>query len=503
MSCTFYRPHKPRRYVFLATWIVLLSAGLRMFRLLDQSIWYDEAFNVLYAQKPVSDILAAADRDTMPPLHYLLLHLWMSTGTQELIARLYPVYVGVLATAAVYPIGRRLLGPKVGLGGALLTTLSPFQVYYAREVRMYSQLLFLALLSVLFLVRCMQGQDERERGHPLAEWGNWAAWVLFATLTVYTHALGFLVPLAVGAAALALNRHRPRFVRRLLFSGMALVLCAMPWAWWVLPAQAERVIRHFWVDRPSLLAPWVTLHMFLAGYAIPASWIPVSLFVTLSLGAIAVYQALRERGPPLLFLLAWFLGPIVGVWVLSLYAPIYLDRLFIASAPALYLLVSWSLGRMPRGLGYALGAGLLALVFLSLGQYYYGTQFHKPPMRAAAAYVADRVVPGDLVLHTSDGSLLPFAFYEPQLDQAPIAGDPEHQTDGARALSLDILGFEPLEPDQALSRPGRVWLVVALDHSVEYQKQMSDRLLEARTTAHQTGIGGIGIYLLAAPREAP
>ena len=154
MSYITCRSPSPRGYVFVVTGIVLLSAGLRMLRLLDQSIWYDEAFDVLYAQKPLSGILNAAKRDTMPPLHYVLLHLWMQVGDQELVARLFPVYMGVLATAAVYPIGSRLLGPEVGLGGALLTAVSPFQVYYAREVRMYSQMLLLALVSVLFLLRC-------------------------------------------------------------------------------------------------------------------------------------------------------------------------------------------------------------------------------------------------------------------------------------------------------------------------------------------------------------
>jgi hypothetical protein len=322
-------------------------------------------------------------------------------------------------------------------------------------------------------------------------------------LTVYTHTLGFLVPLAAGAAALALNRHRPGFVRRLLFSGLAIALCALPWAGWVLPAQAGRVVRDFWVGRPSALTPWVTLHAFLAGYAIPAPWIPASLFVTLSLGAIATYQAIRERGPAQIFVLAWLLGPIVGVWILSLVTPMYLDRLFIASAPALYLLVWWSLGRIPRPLRYALGAGLLALVLLSLGQYYHSVQARKPPMRAAAAYVADRASPGDLVLHTSDGSLLPFAYYQPQLEQAPIAGDPEHQAGSVRAQSLDILGYRAIEPGQVISWPGRVWLVVALDHSIPFQRRMVDRLLEARTLADETEIGGIGIYVLAAPHEAP
>lgn len=471
-----------------------------MFRLLDQSIWYDEAFNVLYAQQPVPAILAAAGRDTMPPLHYVLLHLWMQVGAQELVARLFPVYMGILAIAAVYPIGSRLLGPKVGLGGALLTALSPFQVYYAREVRMYSQLLFLALTSVLLLLRCTQGRDEERT---LGRWGNWAGWILFATLTVYTHTLAFLVPLFVGLAVLALNRHRPDKVRGLLLSGLAVALCALPWIGWALPGQAGRVVRHFWVDRPSVLAPLVTLHMFLLGYTIPASWVPVSLFVTVSLSAIALYQALRARERPLGLLLAWLLGPIVGVWILSMLVPIYLDRLFIASAPVLYLLVSWSLGRMPRALGYGLGAGLLALVILALGHYYLNVQFHKPPMRAAAAHVIGLAAPGDLVLHTSDGSLLPFSFYAPRLEQAVIKGDPEHEPGSVRAQSLDILGFEPLELDRATSWPGRVWLVVALDHSVEYQRRMVDRLTEARTVMHETGIGGIGIYLLAAPGGVP
>ena len=358
-------------------------------------------------------------------------------------------------------------------------------------------------MSVLFIVRCMQGQDESDGRRIPLHWADWAGLIVFTALTVYTHTLAFLVPLFVGAAALALNRHKAHFVWAVLFSGLAVALCASPWIGLVLPAQASRVVQDFWVERPSALAPFVTLHMFLVGYAIPAAWIPMSLFVTLALGAIAAYQAVRVRDRPLVFLLAWLLGPIAGVWILSMFAPMYLDRLFIASAPALYLLLSWSLEHMPRGLAYALGAGLLTLVLLSLGQYYYNVRYHKPPMRTAAGYVAGLAAPGDLVLHTSDGSLLPFSFYEPQLEQAPIAGDPEHAPGSVRAESLDILGFEPLEPGQAISWPGRVWLVVALDHSIAYQRRMTERLLEGRKLAHETGIGGIGVYLLAAPGEAP
>jgi hypothetical protein len=48
--------------------------------------------------------------------------------------------------------------------------------------------------------------------------------------------------------------------------------------------------------------------------------------------------------------------------------------------------------------------------------------------------------------------------YEPQLEHVPIAGDPVLQTGSARALSLAILSFEPLEPVLAISsQDGSGW----------------------------------------------
>jgi mannosyltransferase len=530
-------PAHPKWYVYGMAGVVLLGFGLRLFRLMDQSLWYDEAFDVLFAQGTLDNILAGAKNDTMPPLHYLLLHAWMWLGAGEFVVKLFPVWLGVLATAVAYPLGRRLLDPHAALGGALLTALSPFQVHYAREVRMYSQLLLFGTLSVLFLVRCMDGCAAQGAGHRLRRWADRTGLVGFTTLAVYTHTLGFLTPLSVGAAALVLGWRDRRFVRRLLAGGVAVVLLATPWLLFVLPGQVSRVVSVFWVARPSVLAPLVTLHMFLAGYAVPPAWMPAALLVTLSVTAVALYRALRalihrgtndlvvacsEGKPPvdgsegtvhspssgvarqrLALLLAWLLGPICLVWLLSLFAPMYLDRLFITSGLALYLLVAWGLARVPRGLGYTLGALLVGVVALSLGHYYLNPAYHKPPMRAAAAYVADAALPGDVVLHTSDGSLLPFAYYQPRLKQSLVAGDPEHRPGTARAQSLRLLGYAPVKLEQALDAPAQVWLVVALDHSVEFQTEVLRQIRGVRVLSSTATIGGIQVYLLAESNGAP
>jgi hypothetical protein len=176
--------------------------------------------------------------------------------------------------------------------------------------------------------------------------------------------------------------------------------------------------------------------------------------------------------------------------------PLYLDRLFIASAPALYLLVAWGLPRLPRGMGYLFGALLLGVMALSLAHYYTNPAYHKPPMRAAAAYVASVARPGDAVLHTSDGSLLPFAFYQPQLEQFQVSGDPEQAEGSVRAQSLRLLGYAPVELESVLSAYPRVWLVIALDHSLEFQRDALRRVASARNVSLEQEIGGIQIHFV-------
>ena len=476
--------------------ILLVSMGLRVFRLAEQSIWYDEAFDILFAQKPWSVIWAQAVNDTMPSLHYLLLHTWMSLGPDEFFAKLFSVYLGLLAVAVTFVVGRRLFGPKVGLGGALLMAVSPFQIYYAREVRMYSQLLFFGVLSVFFFVRCL---GEIGNGHGDAfstRWRDWLGLVLSTSLLVNSHTLGFIVPLTVGAVALVLRWRQRGFVWRLLLSGVAVCILASPWLLFVLPAQLGRVARTFWVSRPSLMSPLVTLYLFLVGHSVPPTWSAVALFSTLGLSVVAICEVRKRFSQSVALLLVWLFAPIVIVWCVSLISPIYLDRLFITGAPAFYLLLVLGFESMPRVLRWLLGGVLGVMMLLSLCHFYFDPGYQKPPMRDAVLYVADHYEPGDVVLHTGDSSFLTFVVYRSDWQQALVQGDPDHVDGAARSESLKLLGLEAVTPDEIVKGHRRTWLVVAPDHSVEFQEQVADRLLATYSGQEMTNLRGIRIYLL-------
>jgi len=107
--------------------ILLLSFPLRLYRLAEKEMWYDEAFAVLYAEKePVSIIygtvtpVEGAAADIHPLLYYLFLHGWMRIGQSPLVVRFPSVVIGVLAIALLARLGRGLFEPKVGLLAAVL-----------------------------------------------------------------------------------------------------------------------------------------------------------------------------------------------------------------------------------------------------------------------------------------------------------------------------------------------------------------------------------------------
>jgi uncharacterized membrane protein len=118
---------------------LLVGWAARLYRLGEQSFWYDEGTSATVAPRDVATILQNAAADIHPPLYYLLLHVWIGpAGTTEWAIRLPSVGFGLLTVALVYRLGRDLLGPLGGLSGALLTALAPLPVWYSQEARMYA-----------------------------------------------------------------------------------------------------------------------------------------------------------------------------------------------------------------------------------------------------------------------------------------------------------------------------------------------------------------------------
>ena len=145
----------------LAPWllliITLIGGGLRVVFLDRNGLWLDETFSVWLANHSVGEMLPWLVKiDQHPPLYYLLLHYWIAlTGDTPYNLRLLSVLFGAGTIPVIYLIGKRLSGAVVGLAAAVFLALSPFNLYFAQEARMYTLLTFNAAVAIYALVRLL------------------------------------------------------------------------------------------------------------------------------------------------------------------------------------------------------------------------------------------------------------------------------------------------------------------------------------------------------------
>lgn len=207
----------PRR-VQWALWpmlaITLMALAVRLFRLDGQSMWSDEGLSLYRAQLNLTGILSniimvgdVPTLDTSPPLYFLLLAGMRALAGETTFALRYTsAALGVLSVPLIYALGRKLFAPRVGVVAALLLALSPIHVYYSQELRNYSLLLALNLLSVWLLWSFLKAATGRQR---LA---LGVAWLVVVVLMVYTHYFALFV-LAFEGLALVIGLLRRRAAR--------------------------------------------------------------------------------------------------------------------------------------------------------------------------------------------------------------------------------------------------------------------------------------------------
>lgn len=460
--------------------LVLLGSALRIGSLAHQSFWYDEAASILIATKPVDQIIAAAAADTLPPLAYLILHGWLALvgNTGELSLRWPSAAFSTLTLALLCRLGRELVDRRAALTGLAIAALAPFAVFYAQEVRQYSLLGCLLVLTMWLTLQVWRRSSRRLT----------AGLALTTAAALYTHVMAGLTLAAL--AGLSLARHSRRAALRPLGAGLLLF---SPWLL-VLPRQIALVESAFWASPPSVLAPVASLYAFVFAHTL-GPLLPIGLGWVLVLIGLTVRWTLSARAEPhtrqAAAMLTVLIGcPLVLALVLSFRRPIYLDRTLIGAAWPLYLLLGRGLTRAPRPVGALLGAGGFALLTFGLINLLAMPAYGKPPLRAAATVVAADRQPGDRVLHTSDGSYYPFLLYGVAGDL--LAGDPEYRAGGIRASFSQILGTKPVDlPDQA---GHRLWLVLLADHSVAWQWQQKATLDTRLGSPVEIDVGGIKLF---------
>jgi mannosyltransferase len=429
--------------------LVAGGAFLRLFLIANKSIWLDEAFSIAISQRSLFDVLRMVVRtDTHPPLYYLLLKIWLLFGSSETQARSLSAIFSIAAIPLMYMVAASLFEDRrAGLLGAAILAFSPFQIWYAQEVRMYAMLTFFVLASAYFFIRALQ----------TGALAFWAGYILTTSLALYTDNGAIWYVASISIFFLLARR---RFLERLpgwLVSNLFVGLAYLPWLPFFI-RQTQQVTESFWLPPPSFQS---VLGAFLdfQSYNFPLIEISLLYLTTIFVWAFIVPRKSWQQQLATL----WLFLPIVVSLLLSLRQPIFLSRNLIAASLGYYLLVIAILLKFnSRRLVLALFLPLLAMNLVSIGRNAWVIQ--KEDWRDAAQYVANAIrgKQDGLVVFLPGYAELPFQYYFKDYHQFVY-------TQGYPGDEL-LLHLDPKEVqnlDQLFQGHPYVWLVMRDAASVD------------------------------------
>ncbi len=400
--------------------ILLLGAGLRLYRLDGQSLWYDELTTINRAAMPVKEMLdnLLAIHNHVP-LYFLFMRGWLHLGNNAFIARYFSVIWGVMTLALIFRTGYFLYGRKVGLTAAALLAITPFHIWYSQEARMYAFLTAVILLVHWFLVRLLRRESR---------W-DWLGYTLSMLLAVYTHYFALLILLAHYIFfALHYRRLKSLFWKWMAYSSLIAALFLV-WIRAIMSATGLGSMVPGWITTIHALEPALTLLSFSVGPTIDSvQWfwyVPAAIYLC---GLVVAYWLSARKvdslsGEPNRWadqaLWSWLLIPPLIVYLVSLrwssarQVAVYMDRYLIIVLPAMILLAARGLvygGQRRRWLW--LVSVLLVAVFaaLSLKNMYFDPDYAREDWQETAVRLAQELRSGDVVLVRPD-LILPLAYY--------------------------------------------------------------------------------------------
>lgn len=322
--------------------LLLLAFGLRVYHLDFQASLSDDALGLMLAQRNPLDLFSITATEPFPPTFYVTLSLWTKlAGYSEFAGRFYSLLFSLLTVALMYVAGRRFIGGKGGAIAALLLALSPFDIFFAQEVRMYTMVVLFSLASLLVAYDLLV---ERR------QW--WTTYAVVTLLATMTHAFALFILFAQNAAALVTGPRAWRWLRSWAICQAAVVGFFVIWI--SLVATKLQAYNNALVSSPALpVMFWRTINAYTLGFepahgfslALPAV---VGLLAAIGLVWLARVQ-LASGGKAFTFLLCYLAVPFFAVWAISFVRPVFYERYMSVALPPVLLLAAAGVVALEQG----------------------------------------------------------------------------------------------------------------------------------------------------------
>lgn len=451
---------------------LLLGGALRLYRIGTESFWIDEVFTVRVAtERSLRQLVFELPQtEPHPPLYNVFMWGWIRVvGTSPGAVRLSSALFAIATIPLVYVLVQRIFDRWTAGIVTICFALSPLQIWYAQEARMYGPLVFLTILSFIAFFRMAESYTHRRA----------AAYVLTATLLGYLHIFGFFVILAQAMAWFIRRRFTEPGVSHSGILGVYTVIGVLtaPWTGLLADRMLLRPSRYppdpsGWLGPPGFTHLREAVSLFAFGstrhsepYQVlthPSEALLVVVAVCF-VYAIGYYQ-LRSLGAErwrLIVVGLWLLVPIVVPFVLSfLVRPMFELRYIVVSAPAFLILM----GRGIRAIRYEHVRIVLVLLVITgllipLPSYY--GEATKDDWETAAGIVSEQATEDDVVFvipgWTWYGDSGAFAYY---YDPGEVTVHPTYPNSSGEEYRNAALGHADIylvisyteNPDQVITQ---------------------------------------------------
>ena len=478
--------------------LTLLACALRLVGIGGEAFWKNELFSVYWVRNPFEFLLTRGlVTETNPPLYFVLLKAWTALfGSSEIAVRSLSALASTACVPLAFLLGSELGGSiAAGLIAATLLALSPVQLFFAHEARVYAFLPLFVLVTLLGLCRFLRTPEVRafqpERGFA----SSLDIYSVGAIALLYSHATAILLLGALFLAAILylIEVQAPRsqimaFVLANVIVGMlaspAIMALALqvnsPNLEWIPPVNAATLLAAL---RYLMIAPLVRFDIT-GGARETLSFIELGAAVaTLAVVAIQARRVGRDRLAYALLVLfpVLFLTMICGI---SIFRPIFVPRITVwLTVPVALIAASGFIApRVPRLRPLAIGL-VCACTILGLVDTTFSPARHNPDWPAIVSDArANLPADGMLVMGPHAGPLGITYYGDPALSERvrEWRPSPTHPETNAEWLERTVSGAKPISTTElraAISAGRPVSLVLDSD-DIETTRDLKQQIPE-------------------------
>ncbi|MBA3724437.1 MAG: glycosyltransferase family 39 protein [Candidatus Levybacteria bacterium] len=444
--------------------LILIGIGTSIWSLFSQSIRLDEAQSIWVSSKPIETIIMLTASDVHVPLYGMILHFWMQIfGNTIISARILSMIFFLLTLPVLYLFVKEASNKQIALLCLALFTLSPFIMWYTSEARMYTLFTLVTSLNHLFFLRMIRSDAKN------GKLGYFASLIL----GFYTHYFFIFLVATQGLYTIGVFIYRKRdkitqaFVKKTLFVMFMAVLFFLPWVYLLISTGTASNTQPL-IPPPTSYNIIQTFVNFLFGFqAQGVQAVLVSLW-PLSVMTLFFVFTKRKRIPISgieYIVLASFL-PIMLVFVISFFRPIFLSRYLIVVTPTLFFLLAWMLTQYSKKTASII---ITTVLVAMLGLMFFQTTSAATPVRenyqGVTNYLEQQATPRDIIAVSAPFTLYPIEYsYSGTTRITTIPEWNRYESGAIPPFSLEALDTQM---QQYRTQYERIFVVLSYDQGYE------------------------------------